>query len=114
MANPFKDFNCAELLAFTWKRCGKEGIDYILKQNTDHTKEHLLAIAEELAQVGLAKAAAIVTEHADLALPEDDLSRCPYMAEPYTSNPQNRHNIESWLRSKGRKLKDLRRPDRRS
>jgi hypothetical protein len=108
MDNAFKDFGCSELLAYSWKRWGAEGIHRLLKTN-GHTSEYLTEIAAELERVGLTEAAALVATYAETALPADDLSRCPYMEEPYTLDPEaNRHNVTCWLRSKRQRLTDNR------
>jgi hypothetical protein len=100
-----------ELWGFCWKRLGEEKFRDVVLAKDDTPREQIEEAAEELRRAGLYKAAEIVAEHGRLALPEDDLSRCPYMQSAYKDNPHNHRNVEAWLASKRRRLAD-RRPDR--
>jgi len=59
------------------------------------TQDQLQVYARELAEIGLTKASAIVSEYAEIALPDDHESRYPYdrvnTGDPY-------YTVESWQR----------------
>lgn len=90
----------AEIMAYVYSRHGADELRKLLRMPFKNaTREGLEDDAAELQQVGLAKAAAIVREAAQKALPETDMRFCPYMAEPYISSKSNQYNIDAWLGS---------------
>jgi hypothetical protein len=77
MPDPFDAFETtAELAAFVHRKFGEEGLRQCLAMLDDPHREFLQEDADELAAVGLSKAAAILAEVAAKSLPEAE--RCPY------------------------------------
>jgi hypothetical protein len=94
MSDPFGEFeSAAEIAGFIYRKFGADGLRRCLNMTVEGstvtlTTEFLNRAAAELAQVGLAKAAAVVAEAATDA--PSALELCPY--EPGTAN------AISWLR----------------
>lgn len=92
----------AEIMAYVYARHGADDLRKLLLMTLDNTtREALEDDATELEQVGLAKAAAIVREAAQKALPETDMSLCPYMQPPtQTQSTTSTTSTPGWGRSK--------------
>jgi hypothetical protein len=96
--DPFGEFeSAAEIAGFVYKKFGAAGLRQCLSMTTEGsttvlTAEFLERAANELAEVGLAKAAAVVAEIADTMPSELDL--CPYAPDSA--------NGRSWLANRRR------------
>jgi hypothetical protein len=68
------------LLAYLYKELGEDPVRFLLDQHLE-SKERLVEMADEFELMEMSELAAIVLEHADGALSENDPSRCPYTDE---------------------------------
>ena len=100
----------AMILAYVHKQHGLDGMLKVLGLDTKDTftREDLQQAANELKARGLIKAATALTEAAANKPSMLDLRFCPYLTEPYLSNPDNQYNIDAWLRQRRRQLQRMR------
>ena len=102
-ADPFDLFESnGELCGYIFKKCGETGLRQLLAYGGT-SKEWCLDIVAELDRVGLRRAAIIAAEVAASKLPADDLSLCPYQAEPYRGSPGYAVNVKSWQQAQERR-----------
>lgn len=92
----------AEVAAFVYKKFGADGLRQSLTMTTEGstvrlTSEFLQAAADELAEVGLSRAADVVAEIA--ATMPSELDLCPY--DPDSANGK------SWLASRMRRRRPI-------
>jgi hypothetical protein len=100
MNDPFRDFTPPQLLAFTYKELGEEGLRRILNVE-DTRREFLEKQVDELERIGLSRVAEIVKEIAAQMKYSWDASRCPWPEDyPY---PVERR---AWLENRERERKE--------
>ena len=96
----------AEVCGFIYRSHGEAGLRDLLEQSATLSRERVQDVAKELRSAGLRQAAGIAAEIAATKPPSDDMSFCPYMVEPYVSNPSNATNILHWQRGEERRKSD--------
>lgn len=106
--NPFDELSAAELAGFIHRKYGDGALRSLLERDfgTPTCREWILDVVCELQSVGLVRAAEIAAEVAATKPTASDMALCPYLVEPYLSNPSNATNISHWLRGQEQRRSD--------